>query len=321
MFRDAAHTCILMAAGLVAIPLLAGPAVAGTAAIETIDKATGLTITKVAIEAGRFMIEGKTPRRGQLVSLVSPYARTKSKKSGGDARVFRFALPAAPANCKAVLKLGAKTSAPLLVSGCAVRGAKGPAGPVGLSGIAGVAGKPGEAGPAGPMGPAGEPGSPGAAGPAGPAGPAGQSGVVAVASANQTLGNTFTLPDTGAPHAMMFVGAPSIVSTVAGNRVVASLQVSLEPAGDGSLDFGLCRRISGVPGLSPAQFNSSPWNRTDYLAGRTTTLPASDSFVAGQTGQWEVGICAPTIGNGTGTWTAAQFTLKTQTGFVMVAPQ
>jgi hypothetical protein len=318
MHLDAAHTR-MFAAGAAAIFLLATPAAAGT-----VDKSTGLAITKVAIEAGRLVIEGKTPRAGQYVSLVAPKARTKSKKTGKDARIFRFSLPATPANCRAVLKLGPKTAAPMLVTGCALKGATGPTGPAGPAGATGVTGPAGAVGPAGDPGPAGVAGAAGPAGPTGPqgdTGAVGPSGVASVVTANRTQVTTVDLQDAGAETPYTFFGDTVLVSTTAGQRVVASLVVSMVPQNSGTLAFGLCRMKDGIANASAAPFatGATVWNELDYDANRTVALAAADSFTANQSGQWHVGLCAPSIGNGDGNGTPAQFNVLTQTGFALVA--
>jgi hypothetical protein len=115
MREIAVHSSLLAAAA--AAFILVPPADAATR-----DSRTGITVSKVAVEAGRLVIEGTTPRAGQTVGLVSPKAAVRSSRTGKSIRRFRISVPSTPTNCRAVLTLGAKVSAPLLITGCAVGG-------------------------------------------------------------------------------------------------------------------------------------------------------------------------------------------------------
>lgn len=78
------------------------------------DKATGLTISKIAIEAGQLVITGRTKKARTTVVLDSPLKSVKSKRT----RAFTIRVPAVAGDCYVRLKVGTKLTKELAVTGC-----------------------------------------------------------------------------------------------------------------------------------------------------------------------------------------------------------
>ncbi len=168
----------------ITLACLAALTLSSTALAEDITTPTaagasgaGLRVTRVAIDAGRLVVEGLASRAGMQVAIDG----TSFKTVADTKRAFAFNVLLQPANCRITL-VSPKGKLPLAITGCGKTGARGPtgkvgpAGPSGAPGPAGPKGDVGETGPAGPQGPAGATGPAGEVGPAGPKGDAGETG-------------------------------------------------------------------------------------------------------------------------------------------------
>jgi hypothetical protein len=112
------------------------------AAVAKPLKNTGITLTKVEHRAGKLVIQGRTAKPFQAVTLDYPAVTKRS----GSRRAFKITAPMVPGDCVIWLKVKKKFDL-VKVGNC------GPAGPTGPTG---------PQGPAGDTGPAGSPGAPGA---------------------------------------------------------------------------------------------------------------------------------------------------------------
>lgn len=131
-----------------------------------------ISTSRVAVEAGRLVVIGRTAKPRQTVAIKGTSFKTTSNGEGA----FRFSVVHLPSDCRIVLTTpGASRTA--LVTGCGPQGPKGAAGPQGPAGKTGATGPQGIAGPAGPAGLDGADGPQGAAGPQGATGPSGSAGV------------------------------------------------------------------------------------------------------------------------------------------------
>ncbi len=141
----------------------------GARAADTVG--AGLRVTRVAIDAGRLVIEGLATRSGVEVTIEGTRLRAVSDAK----RAFRFSALLQPSDCRVTL-VTARGKLPLAITGCGKTGARGPQGPAGPSGAKGDTGPKGDPGPQGTPGPKGDTGAAGPQGPQGPTGPKGDKG-------------------------------------------------------------------------------------------------------------------------------------------------
>lgn len=139
----------------------------GAAAATT---GAGLTVQKVAIEAGRLVVTGSASKSGARIAIDG----TRFTTTAGTDKSFRFRVVLLPTDCRITLST-TSGKLPLVVSDCGPKGDKGARGPQGPKGATGATGPEGPVGAAGPKGDTGAAGPQGPQGPAGPQGPKGES--------------------------------------------------------------------------------------------------------------------------------------------------
>ncbi|HUG60429.1 MAG TPA: hypothetical protein VMP03_01215, partial [Methylomirabilota bacterium] len=122
----------LALAAVLASAVLLG-ASGGAVAAEKL-KNTGILLDKVAHEAGRLVVSGKTPRAGQTVR----FGALGSKRSRAN-RTFAYRATAEPGACTLVLQLNGRKDK-VTVTGCGPKGAKGADGKPGPAGADGTPG-------------------------------------------------------------------------------------------------------------------------------------------------------------------------------------
>ncbi|HUG63017.1 MAG TPA: hypothetical protein VMP03_14295 [Methylomirabilota bacterium] len=332
---------IALAAAPVALLVSLGVASAQDAPQVAIkDKATKLTLTKVALESGGLVVVGRTAKPGQIVTLDDPKTSKRSKRD--KTRRFKLIAELKPGDCTIVLSVGAKKSAPLAVTGCGpigptgADGATGPAGPTGPEGPPngppgptgemgpqGVPGDKGDAGDQGLQGSAGPKGDTGATGPtggAGPTGPTGPSGfqVIDVSLSDPSYTTFYNIPYDATGVATVFIGPTKPATVAAGQTLLASLSLSFDPSLVAGIDYAVCWRQANttkdpVPLQGPGAYNRVQMDKT-----KRTTITGTGSRLFTAPFDLEVGICTAQKGDGIGGTTTALITYGDVRGYLVI---
>lgn len=270
---------------------------------------TGLSIKTAEHRAGRIVIEGRTARAGQVVTLDEPDA--SSRRSGED-RNFSITAQIVPGDCTVVLSVGDERDT-VRLSAC------GPMGPAGEAGPRGPRGETGAVGPRGPAGPEGRPGLAGAQGPrgekgdkgekgdrgdkgpkgdTGATGPAGPSGGLAMLAAVAAEGSVGTLAATSGTWAFVggLGGTVRVTLTDARQAVLANGVAALGTTRSGGATlsrFNICRQsASGGAIISDLGYFE------DLRVPQGFRMPfQAVALVQPGVGTWRIGLCYQDTGN------------------------
>jgi hypothetical protein len=281
------------------------------AAIGFKDPATGITITKVVLVAGKVVVSGRTPKGGQTVFIAGTTVRKKSSTKRATLGAFTMAATPQEGACTVKLILGGKTTAALPVSACGPRGATGPTGEMGSIG---PTGSPGPTGPQGEPGMAGPTGPTGSDGPQGPVGPTGTSGLTFHTAFGPSASSQVTVTNTQSGTNYKFIGYPVELSDVAGDEITLATTLTIKANTDGVLHHSFCMQQGSNMPSPPSGF--SDFHKLTYKAGEEISLSTAGYTIVAPaaTGDVSFGTCIQMLGAPAGGTT---LTVGLQTGYVL----